>query len=109
VFLDVAELWAFEAEERLTFVHTGDGKFDFDLPLSSVETTFPDSLVRVHRNWLVNSSMVRSLEREDGETRMFVGPRFGHDQPGIRVPVARERAVKVREMLLTHAAGVRRS
>ncbi|MDB4933539.1 MAG: Response regulator of zinc sigma-54-dependent two-component system [Labilithrix sp.] len=109
VFLDVTEVWAFEAEERLIFVHTAEGKFDFDLPLSSVEATFPDALVRVHRNWLVNSSMVRSLEREDGETKMFVGPRFGREQPGIRVPVARERAVKVREILLTNAAGVRRS
>lgn len=109
VFLDIAEVWGFEAEERLTFVHTADGKFDFDLPLSSVAATFPDELVRVHRNWLVNASMVRSLERAEGEIELFIGPRFGREQPGIRVPLARERAVKVREILLANAAGVRRS
>src|SRR5207253_478029 len=31
VFIDPAEIWAFEASERLSFVHSTQGKFDIDL------------------------------------------------------------------------------
>src|SRR5438094_10674274 len=34
VFLDPEKIWAFEAADRLTFVHSAEGKFDIDLSLA---------------------------------------------------------------------------
>ncbi len=108
VFLEPDEVWAFEAADRLTFVHTAHGTFDMDLSLSAIEASLGRTLARVHRNWLVNASYIRELERDGAETKVFVGPGFGDDRRGVRVPVARERAQAVREMLLASATGVRR-
>jgi two-component system response regulator LytT len=108
VFLAPREIWAFEAADRLTFVHTTHGTFDIDLSLAAVETSFGRAFVRVHRNWLVNSDHIKELERDGPETRLFVGAGVADAGKGIRVPVARERAAAVREMLLENATGLRR-
>jgi DNA-binding LytR/AlgR family response regulator len=109
VFLDPHEVWAFEASARLTCVHTEHGTFDLDLSLSAIEASFGRTLTRVHRNWLVNAKHIRELERDGTETRLFVGSKLGAESSGLRVPVARERAQGVRDMLLATAAGVRRT
>jgi DNA-binding LytR/AlgR family response regulator len=106
VFLDAGEVWAFEAAQRLTFVHTPHGIFDLDLSLSAIEASFGRKLTRVHRNWLVNPAFVKELERDGSETRLFVGAAVG--QPGVHVPVARERAHDLKDLLLANATGVRR-
>jgi two-component system response regulator LytT len=108
VFLEPQEIWAFEAADRLTFVHTMHGTFDIDLSLAAVEGSFGRAFVRVHRNWLVNAAHIKELERDGHETRLFVGAGVADAGPGVRVPVARERAGAVREMLLTNATGLRR-
>jgi DNA-binding LytR/AlgR family response regulator len=108
VFLEPAEVWAFEAADRLTSVHTPHGTFDLDLSLSAIESSFGRALTRVHRNWLVNAAYIRELERDGGETRIFVGVGIGPERRGVSVPVARERAQSVREMLLASATGLRR-
>ncbi len=108
VFLAPREIWAFEAADRLTFVHTTHGTFDIDLSLAAVETSFGRAFVRVHRNWLVNADHIKELERDGPETRLFVGAGVADAGKGIRVPVARERAAAVREMLLENATGLRR-
>jgi two-component system, LytTR family, response regulator LytT len=108
VFLAPSEIWAFEAADRLTFVHTTHGTFDIDLSLAAVETSFGRAFVRVHRNWLVNADHIKELERDGPETRLFVGAGVADAGKGIRVPVARERAAAVREMLLENATGLRR-
>jgi DNA-binding LytR/AlgR family response regulator len=99
-------VWAFEATERLTFVHTARGRFDLDLSLAAIEATFGDRFLRVHRQWLVHAAHVRAIESEDGETVVVVG-----DEPAseIRVPIARARRDGVRDLLLHGAAGLRRS
>jgi DNA-binding LytR/AlgR family response regulator len=107
VFLDADEVWAFEAAQRLTFVHTPHGTFDLDLSLSAIEASFGRRLTRVHRNWLVNPAFVKELERDGSETRLFVGAAVG--QPGVHVPVARERAQDLKDLLLSNATGLRRS
>jgi DNA-binding LytR/AlgR family response regulator len=107
VFLDADEVWAFEAAQRLTFVHTPHGTFDLDLSLSAIEASFGRRLTRVHRNWLVNPAFVKELEREGSETRLFVGAAVG--QPGVHVPVARERAHDLKDLLLANSTGLRRS
>jgi two-component system, LytTR family, response regulator LytT len=112
VFLEPAEVWAFEAADRLTSVHTAHGTFDVDLSLSAIEASLGRSFARVHRNWLVNAAHIKRLDRDGSETTIFVGPALtaeGKDARGLVVPVARERAQGVREMLLSNTMGVRRT
>lgn len=106
VFLDADEVWAFEASHRLTFVHTPHGTFDLDLSLSAIEASFGRKLTRVHRSWLVNPTFVKELERDGTDTRLLVGAAVG--QPGVQVPVARERAQELKDLLLANATGLRR-
>lgn len=107
VFLDPAEVWAFEAADRLTSVHTPHGTFDLDLSLSSIQASFGRMLTRVHRSWLVNAAHIRELSRDGPETSLLVGG-LGPEPRGVRVPVARERAQAVRDHLLAGATGIRR-
>lgn len=104
VFLDPSEVWAFEAADRLTCVHSARGKFDVDLSLATIETSLGRSFARVHRNWLVNATHIKQLDRDGSETTLVVGT-----DPAITVPVARERSQGVRDMLLSNAMGVRRA
>jgi two-component system, LytTR family, response regulator LytT len=108
VFLDRDEVWAFEASERLTFVHTPHGTFDLELSLSAIESSFGDVLKRVHRSWLVHTAQVRELVRDGSETRIFVGAGLGGERVGVWVPVARERAAQVRAWLLADTRGLKR-
>lgn len=108
VFLQAKEIWAFEAADRLTFVHTEHGRFDLDLSLAAIEVSLGRSLTRVHRNWLVNAAFIRELQRDGHETALFVGSSLGPDGKGVVVPVARDRAHDVKEMLLANATGLRR-
>ncbi len=109
VFLNPQEIWAFEASDRLTFVHTPHGRLDLDLSLAAIEASFGRALVRVHRNWLVNAVHVKELERDGSDTHVFVGMGLADDGRGVRVPVARDRAQHVRDALLTNATGLRRT
>jgi two-component system response regulator LytT len=109
VFLALDEVWAIEAANRLTFVHTPLGRFELDLSLNSIEATCSISLTRVHRNWLVNLTHVREVERSDGQTILYVGSGVGGSGQGVRAPVARERAQQIRDRLLATATGIRRS
>ena len=108
VFLEPNELWAFEAADRMTFVHTAHGRFDLDLSLSAIEVSLGRSLTRVHRNWLVNAAFIKELIRDNAETRLFVGTSLAADGHGLHVPVARERAQEIKDMLLANTTGLRR-
>jgi two-component system response regulator LytT len=107
VFLQPDEIWAFEADERLTFVHTRHGRFDVDLSLAAIEVSLGARLTRVHRKWLVNAAHVRELTRGGNETMLFVGDGLAGEGPGIEVPVSRDRVSLVRETLLRSAIGTR--
>ena len=111
VFLDPSEVWAFEAGGRLTCVHSAHGTFDVDLSLSTIESSLGKTFARVHRNWLVNGAHIKQLDRDGSETTLFVGTTTAgaQDAAGVTVPVARERAQSIREMLLANATGVRRT
>lgn len=104
VFLEAREVWAFGAETRLVTMHSAAGSFDVDLSLANLELALGERVLRVHRQWLVQTEHVRALEREAGELSLFVGAALGQ---GLRVPVARDRAVAVREALLATALGLR--
>src|SRR5262249_21579179 len=104
VFVRLDEVWAFEAADRLAYVHTTRGRLDIDLSLTSIEASFGSAFVRVHRNWLVNADHVLELEGTGSDTELLVG---APDVSGLRVPVARERSTAVREALLANATGIR--
>jgi two-component system, LytTR family, response regulator LytT len=107
VFLDPVSIWAFEAADRLTFVHAPEGRFDIDLSLAAVEASFGRALFRVHRNWLVNLAHVKELERDIGGATVTVG--HGLEPEGhIQVPVSQDRSKALRDALLEHATGLRR-
>ncbi len=99
VFVRLDDVWAFEAADRLAYVHAAHGRLDIDLSLSAIEASFGRTLLRVHRNWLVNAVHVRELEGSGADTELLVGE--------LRVPVARERAAAVREALLDNTRGIR--
>ena len=107
VFLEPNEIWAFEADERLTFVHTKHGRFDVDLSLAAIELSLGANLTRVHRKWLVNAAHVRELMRGSNETLLFVGDGIAGEGQGVEVPVSRDRVASVRESLLRSAVGTR--
>jgi DNA-binding LytR/AlgR family response regulator len=108
VFLDPEKIWAFEAADRLTFVHSPEGRLDIDLSLAAVEASFGRALFRVHRNWLVNLAYVKELERDIGGATVTVGSDLGTEGQNVRVPVSQDRAKALRDVLLENATGLRR-
>jgi DNA-binding LytR/AlgR family response regulator len=108
VFLDPEAIWAFEAADRLTFVHAPEGRFDIDLSLAAIEATFGRRLFRVHRNWLVNLAYVRELERDIGGAVVTVGSELGAEGRSVRAPVSQDRAKALRDVLLENATGLRK-
>ncbi len=105
VFLARDEVWAFEASDRLMFVHTARGRFDIDLSLATIEASLGSEFLRVHRQWLVRTACIRAIENEDKESTLVVGSGLACE---IRVPVARDRRGEVRDLLLHGTTGLRR-
>lgn len=101
VFLEPGEAWAFEAEGRLTFVHSQEGRLDVDLSLTALEGVLGPNYLRIHRNWLIATHRVRGLSREDGDMTLTLG------DGSLVVPVARDRATAVKARLLTETIGLR--
>jgi two-component system response regulator LytT len=108
VFLDPHTIWAFEAADRLTFVHAPEGKFDIDLSLAAVEESFGRKLFRVHRNWLVNLDCVKELDRDDRGASLTLGFGSGPEGSSMQVPVSQDRSKTLRDALLENATGLRR-
>lgn len=90
---------AFEAADRLTYVHHDDGRFLIDPSLASLEQQLGARVLRCHRNWLVAPSHVKRLERRSGELVLVVGD-------ALVVPVARDRAADVRQALVAGTIGI---
>lgn len=107
VFLELDQIWACEAYNRLTRVHSRRGVFELDLTLQAIEGSFAGALTRVHRNWLVRTAAVLELDPAGGDAALLVGDATA-DGARIRVPVARDRVQAVRDLLLRGATGIRR-
>jgi DNA-binding LytR/AlgR family response regulator len=108
VVLEVADVWAFEARERLCFVHAASGRFDVDLSLQQLIEELGPGFVRSHRSWVANVANVREYRSEHGCHTLLVG-RLGGTAPGdaIEVPVSREYAMPIRARLLAGTVGFR--
>lgn len=61
VRLALDEIRAFTAEDKCTLVHAVDAQAVMDDPLKTIEATFGDRFVRVHRNALVSRYHLKSL------------------------------------------------
>jgi DNA-binding LytR/AlgR family response regulator len=110
VFLPSSCVWAFEARERLVFVHAPQGTFDIDVTLGELQSSLGSQFLRVHRNWLVSRTKIRELESVHGAMQLFAGGSLSAeiaDRRGIEVPVARDRMKQVRQLLLADTFGVR--
>lgn len=108
VFLNPDDVWAFEASDRLTFVHSVAGRFDIDLSLAAMESAIGDAGLRVHRNWIVSTPHILAMEKDELGWILLVGPTPQETDLSIRVPVAREKVQRVREYLLAGTTGLRR-
>lgn len=103
--IDVEDVLAFEAEERLTFVHTATERLDVDLSLAVLESSFGAHFLRVHRQWLVAVARVVGLSQDE------LGAQVLLHRPGaepLAVPVTRERVREIRQRLLEKTVGLRR-
>lgn len=108
VVLEVRDVWAFEARDRLCFVHSAAGRFDVDMSLHELAAGLGVGFLRVHRSWLANLANVREYRGEAGCHVLVVGRPGGapaHD--AIEVPVSREYAMDVRARLLAGTVGFR--
>jgi two-component system, LytTR family, response regulator LytT len=108
VFLEQDEVWAFEASERLSYVHSQAGRFDVDLSLAAIEASLGPGWLRVHRNWVVNQGHVRALERDELGSTLVLGGAVGAEAGNLRVPIARDKVQTVRDLLLAGTTGIRR-
>ena len=99
VLMAVEGARAFEAADRLTYVHHDDGRFLVDPSLASLEQQLGARVLRCHRNWLVAPAHVKRLERRAGELVLVVGDT-------LVVPVARDRAADVRQALVAGTIGI---
>jgi DNA-binding LytR/AlgR family response regulator len=107
VVLDLAEVWAFEAKDRLVFVHSSRGRFDVDVSLLEIELSLGGTLLRVHRCWLANLTRVLELGHHRADHYLVVGSRLDGEDHRMRVPISRELATSVKELLLAGTVGVR--
>jgi DNA-binding LytR/AlgR family response regulator len=108
VVLELADVWAFEARERLCFVHSAGGTFDVDLSLHQLATELGPAFVRPHRRWIASVANVREYRTHGGSHALLVG-RLGATAPhnSIEVPVSREYAMQIRARLLEGTVGFR--
>lgn len=86
VFLSLDEVLAFEAKERLQFVHSSLGRFDVDVSLDELEKTLGDAFVRAHRNWLVSIGTVRKFETTAGLSCLELEGTREYARTVLRVP-----------------------
>lgn len=99
--IPLEEVLAFEAADRLTFVHTDGQRLTLDLTLAVIASSFGERFVRVHRQWLVAAEQVRELQPTVTGLQLLLGAR-------LQVPVSSERTREVRELILRGTLGLRR-
>lgn len=108
VLLPVSEVWAFEAKNRLSYVHCAYGKFAVDLSLREIESSpIGAGFIRVHRNWLASFESIREFALRAGLSCLFLGG-LSDEEHTLRVPVARAASKHVRRCLLGGTIGVRK-
>lgn len=95
VVLDVKDVIWFEMKDELVWAVTATDRFALDLTLGAVESRLPPGFFRSHRGYLVRLDAIAALEPSGAGTYEMI---LHHpDKP--RVPLARERARALREII----------
>ena len=90
-----AQVSHLRTENRLLFVHTGEGRFVLDRSLDELETLLAPRFFRTHRSAMVALDAIRELEPDPGGTGEI------RLQDGSRLPVSRDRLPELRARLGT--------
>ncbi len=88
-----ADVTHLRTENRLLFVHTGEGRFVLDRTLDELETLLAPRFQRTHRSAMVALEAVKELVVEAGGFGELVL------REGSRLPVSRDRMAEVRRRL----------
>jgi DNA-binding LytR/AlgR family response regulator len=88
-----AEVTHLATENRLLFVHTGEGRFVLDRTLDELEKLLTPGFFRCHRGAMVALSAVKELVPDPGGAGELV------TRGGVRLPVSRERMAELKRRL----------
>jgi LytTR family transcriptional regulator, CO-responsive transcriptional regulator RcoM len=94
VLLDVDQVAFLRAEGHYSHVHTANKRFFCNLPLSQLEPRLPDRFVRVHRSYIVNIARASGVSNRDNQLMIAI-----EGEPGHEIPVSRNNAPRLRELL----------
>jgi two-component system response regulator LytT len=95
VVLDVKDVVWFEMKDELVWAVTATDRFALDLTLGAVEARLPRGFFRSHRGYLVRLDAIVALEPTGAGTYDMI---LRHPDK-VRVPLARERARALRELI----------
>ncbi|WP_111493806.1 MULTISPECIES: LytR/AlgR family response regulator transcription factor [Marinobacter] len=93
--IDIGGIRYCQADQKCVTLHHGRGETVTDYTLKELEQTYPDSLLRIHRNTLVGRRHIAAMKRTpDGQHLIQL------NDSEQRLPVSRRHASSVREALL---------
>lgn len=95
VVLDVKDVVYFEMKDELVWAVTETDRFALDLTLGAVEARLPDGFFRSHRGFVVRLDRIAAMEPSGAGTYELIL----HHPERPRVPLARERARALREII----------
>lgn len=95
--IDLTDILFCEADQKYVTLHHRDGETVSDYTLKELEASYPEHLLRIHRNTLVGVRFIKALERTaGGQNRIIL-----QDRPE-RLAVSRRHAADVRQWLQEH-------
>ncbi|MGD8825949.1 MAG: LytTR family DNA-binding domain-containing protein [Myxococcales bacterium] len=96
VVLELRDVVFFEVKDELVWAVTDDDRFAIDKTLATLEEELdPDSFFRSHRGFIVRFDRIRGIEPSGAGTYQL---RLEHPEAP-KIPLARERAKKLRERI----------
>lgn len=95
VVLDVRDVVYFEMKDELVWAVTESDRFALDLTLGAVEARLPEGFFRSHRGFVVRLDRIAAMEPSGAGTYELIL----HHPEKPRVPLARERARALREII----------
>ncbi|QSP95875.1 response regulator transcription factor [Marinobacter salinisoli] len=98
--IDLANILYCEADQKYVTLHHTQGETVSDYTLKELESTYPNHLLRIHRQTLVGVRFIQALTRTDeGQAMVQLKAGRGH------LPVSRRHASGVRQWLQDHQPG----
>lgn len=98
VVVETKDITHFSAEEKYVTAFTSKGQIHFEATLKDLEVEFAEEFVRIHRSHLVRRSLITSLRWKAYAVSIGVAG------TSIRLPLSRNRASFIRELLNGAAA-----